>query len=65
MRGTVSVIVPATAGETSTLPTTDYASGNFTSVTQRIPVRIRLFDEQGTTLYPGESASVTIHLHDQ
>jgi multidrug resistance efflux pump len=65
MRGTVSVIVPATAGETSALPTTDYASGNFTSVTQRIPVRIRLFDEQGTTLYPGESASVTIHLHDQ
>jgi multidrug resistance efflux pump len=65
MRGRVSVIVPATASETSALPTTDYASGIFTHVTQRIPVRITLADEQGTTLYPGESASVTIHLHDQ
>jgi multidrug resistance efflux pump len=65
MRGRVSVIVPATAGETSVLPTTDYADGNFTHVTQRIPVQITLADEQGATLYPGESASVTIHLHNQ
>jgi multidrug resistance efflux pump len=65
MRGRVSVIVPATAGETSALPTTDYATGNFTHVTQRIPVQITLADEQGATLYPGESTSVTIHLHNQ
>jgi multidrug resistance efflux pump len=65
LRGTVSVIVPATAGETSVLPTTDYADGNFTSVTQRVPVQITLADEQGLTLYPGESATVTIYLHDR
>jgi membrane fusion protein (multidrug efflux system) len=64
MRGRVNVIVPATASETSALPTTDYATGNFAHVTQRIPVRITLADEQGATLYPGESASVTIHLHN-
>jgi multidrug resistance efflux pump len=65
LRGRVSAIVPATAAETSALPTTDYADGNFISVTQRIPVRITLADEQGLTLYPGESADVTIHLHDR
>ncbi len=64
LHGTVTLIVPITAGETSPLPTTDYASGNFTSVTQRIPVQITLADPEGLTLYPGESAHVTIHIHD-
>jgi multidrug resistance efflux pump len=41
------------------------ADGIFTSVTQRIPVQITLADEQGLTLYPGESATVTIHPHDR
>jgi multidrug resistance efflux pump len=64
MHGTVQLIVPVTAGETSPLPSTDYASGNFTAVTQRVPVHIRLYGSNGHTIYPGESATVTIHLHD-
>jgi multidrug resistance efflux pump len=61
--GTVTQILPATASTFSALPTTDYASGNFTKVTQRVPVQITLDGYQGHSLYPGESASVTIHIH--
>ena len=61
--GTVTRILPATASTFSALPTTDYASGNFTKVTQRVPVQITLDGYQGHALYPGESASITIHIH--
>ena len=61
--GSVTRILPATAGTFSALPTTDYASGNFTKVTQRVPVEVTLDGYQGHTLYPGESASVTVHIH--
>jgi multidrug resistance efflux pump len=61
--GHVTRILPATAGTFSLLPTTDYASGNFTKVTQRVPVQITLDSYQGYALYPGESTSVTIHIH--
>jgi multidrug resistance efflux pump len=61
--GSVTRILPATASTFSALPTTDYASGNFTKVTQRVPVEVTLDGYQGHTLYPGESASVTIHIH--
>jgi multidrug resistance efflux pump len=64
MHGNVQLIVPVTAGATSPLPSTDYASGNLTAVTQRVPVHIRLYGSNGHTIYPGESATVTIHLHD-
>jgi multidrug resistance efflux pump len=64
MHGNVQMITPTTAGETSPLPTTDYASGNFTAVTQRVPVRIWVYGANGHIIYPGESASVNIHLHD-
>lgn len=63
LHGTVAQISPATASATSALPTSDRGTGNFTKVTQRIPVQIRLDGYQGHTLYPGESASVTIHIH--
>jgi multidrug resistance efflux pump len=65
MHGNVRLIDPVTAGETSPLPTTDYASGNFTKVNQRVPVRIWIYGANGHLIYPGESATVTIHLHSQ
>ncbi len=61
--GTVTQIQPVAAAALSPLPTTDYASGNFTKVTQRVPVQITLDGAQDHTLYPGTSAGVTIHIH--
>jgi multidrug resistance efflux pump len=60
--GRVQQIVQTTAGEFSLLPTEDNASGNFTKVSQRIPVLISLDGTSGTTLMPGMSAEVTIHI---
>jgi multidrug resistance efflux pump len=64
MHGNVQLIEPVTAGETSPLPTTDYANGNFTKVNQRVPVRVWIYGANGHIIYPGESATVTIHLHN-
>ena len=61
--GHVSQIVDATASQFSLLPTQDNASGNFTKVSQRIPVIITIDGNGGKTLLPGMSAEVTIHLH--
>jgi multidrug resistance efflux pump len=60
--GHVQQIVQAAAGEFSLLPTTDNASGNFTKVSQRIPVIISLDGNGGNNLMPGMSAEVTIHI---
>jgi multidrug resistance efflux pump len=61
--GHVSQIVGAAASEFSLLPTQDNSSGNFTKVSQRIPVIITLDSGSGQALLPGMSAEVTIHLH--
>ena len=61
--GHVSQIVDAAASEFSLLPTQDNASGNFTKVSQRIPVIITIDGNAGKTLLPGMSAEVVIHLH--
>ena len=42
------------------LISTDNSSGNFTKVTQRLPVKIKVLDK-GIVLKPGTSAVVTIH----
>lgn len=63
LSGHVQQIVQAAASEFSLLPTQDYASGNFTKVSQRIPVIITLDGTGGKDLVPGMSAEVTIHLH--
>ena len=63
LTGHVSQIVGAAAGTFSLLPTQDKSSGNFTKVSQRIPVIIDLDNNQGISLLPGMSAEVTIHLH--
>ncbi|GHO85644.1 HlyD family efflux transporter periplasmic adaptor subunit [Dictyobacter formicarum] len=62
-KGHVQNIVSATAGSFSLLPSSDNASGNFTKVSQRIPVVISLGDNGGNNIVPGMSAEVTIHLH--
>jgi membrane fusion protein, multidrug efflux system len=60
-RGHVSEIAPASGSATALLPP-DNATGNFTKVVQRVPVKI-LFDDasDSTMLRPGLSAQVTIH----
>lgn len=60
-QGTVSEIIPATAGQFALLPSTDRSTGNFTKVTQRVEVRIGLSLPAGVQLYPGENANVRIH----
>ena len=64
LHGIVTRVLPTAASTLSAIPTTDYASGNFTKTTQRIPVQITLDGTEGHSLYPGESATVTIHVHD-
>ncbi|HCI79541.1 MAG TPA: secretion protein HlyD [Ktedonobacter sp.] len=61
--GHVQQIVQAAASEFSLLPTQDNASGNFTKVSQRIPIIITLDGNGGKDLVPGMSAETTIHLH--
>jgi len=60
-RGTVESLSPATGAKFSLLPP-DNATGNFTKVVQRIPVRVRLAGpaDPAHPLRPGMSAVVTI-----
>lgn len=61
LRGVVDSIAPASGSEFSIIPT-DTATGNFTKIVQRVPVRIRLEPNQEglELLRPGLSASVTV-----
>lgn len=61
LRGTVESLAPASGSEFSIIPT-DTATGNFTKIVQRVPVRIRLEPGQEglELLRPGLSASVTV-----
>lgn len=61
LRGTVDSIAPASGTEFSIIPT-DTATGNFTKIVQRVPVRIRLDPGQAglELLRPGLSATVTV-----
>jgi multidrug resistance efflux pump len=61
--GHIQQIVQATAGQFSLLPNQDPTSGNFTKVSQRVPVLITLDSKNGKDIVPGMSAEVTIHLH--
>ncbi|HEY3991386.1 MAG TPA: HlyD family efflux transporter periplasmic adaptor subunit [Ktedonobacteraceae bacterium] len=61
--GHVQQIIQATADTFSLLPSQDNASGNFSKVSQRIPVIITLDDNAGKDLMPGLSSEVTIHIH--
>ncbi|WP_250454301.1 HlyD family secretion protein [Caballeronia sp. ATUFL_M2_KS44] len=66
IEGVVESLAPATGATFSILPA-ENATGNFTKIVQRVPVRVRLAvpkDMQGV-LRPGLSATVKVHLrHD-
>ncbi|MEH6458336.1 HlyD family secretion protein [Chitinimonas sp. JJ19] len=61
--GTVESFSSATGAKFSLLPP-DNASGNFTKVVQRVPVKIRLaaFDHNATPLRPGMSVMASIRI---
>lgn len=61
LTGTVKEISKATASTFSLLPASN-TSGNFTKVTQRIPVKITIDDQQGFDLSPGMSTVIKIHV---
>jgi multidrug efflux pump subunit AcrA (membrane-fusion protein) len=60
--GRVDAITPASAATFSLLPSSN-ASGNFTKVTQYVPVKI-IVDTGGTALPLGTSAEVRIHVRE-
>ena len=60
LQGTVNEIGLTTASTFSLLPQSN-DSGNFTKVTQVIPVKITLNGYQGMSLVPGMSVTVRIH----
>lgn len=61
--GTIDSIAPAAGSEFALLPT-ENATGNFTKIVQRIPVRIHIdppADDQGPRLRPGTSVVVDVN----
>ncbi len=66
LHGVVESLAPATGATFSVLPP-ENATGNFTKIVQRVPVRIHLDvpREQQGTLRPGLSATVKVHLGEQ
>ena len=65
VQGYVESLAPATGATFSVLPP-ENATGNFTKIVQRVPVRIRLNVPRGmeNVLRPGLSATVEVHLAD-
>ncbi|MEX3932062.1 HlyD family secretion protein [Paraburkholderia phymatum] len=63
IEGTVESLAPATGATFSVLPA-ENATGNFTKIVQRVPVRVRLSvpKEMQGVLRPGLSATVKVHL---
>ncbi|MEP6827855.1 MAG: HlyD family secretion protein, partial [Aestuariivirga sp.] len=62
--GVVDSISPASGAEFSLLPP-DNATGNFTKITQRFPVKILLPPEVSVKLRPGQSVSVSVDTRDK
>lgn len=66
LSGTLVSFGGATGAKFSLIPP-DNATGNFVKIVQRIPIRIKLKEENvqaiRTSLYPGLSAEVTINTH--
>ncbi len=64
--GRVASLAPATGAQFSILPP-ENATGNFTRIVQRVPVRILLDEADGTLgiLRPGLSVTAEVDAHDQ
>lgn len=60
--GRVMRILPVPVGTFTALPSTDQAVGTLARGSPRIPVQISLDRHQGKQVYPGGTASVTIHM---
>jgi membrane fusion protein, multidrug efflux system len=60
IEGVIESIAPSTGSQFSLLPP-ENASGNFTKIVQKIPVRIKLKSEDVKILKPGQSVIVTIN----
>ena len=60
LKGIVDSIQAGTGSRFSLLPP-DNAAGNFTKVTQRVPVKILIPDHESLELRPGMSADVTVY----
>lgn len=60
LKGKIDSIGLATAGTFSLLPTNN-TSGNYTKVTQEIPVKVSIEDTKGLNLVPGMNVTVRIH----
>ena len=60
--GQVQAIVPASAASFSLLPPENNTTGNFTKVTQLVPVKIAVADLSNQPLLLGTSVEVTIHV---
>ena len=65
VRGTLDSVAPATGGQFSLIPM-DTATGNFTKIVQRVPVRVRISDEALATglMRPGLSVEATVIAKD-
>jgi membrane fusion protein, multidrug efflux system len=63
LKGVVQSLAPATGATFSILPA-ENATGNFTKIVQRVPVRVALDvpDDMHLVLRPGLSATVSVHL---
>jgi len=61
--GKVASLSPASGAEFSLLPP-DNATGNFTKITQRFPVKILLPEEVSLRLRPGMSVAVSVDRRD-
>ena len=61
LRGRVERISPASGSQFALLPP-DNATGNFTKVVQRIPVKILLKKKDSTLLVPGMSVNVSVNI---
>jgi len=64
--GTLESFSPASGAQFALLPA-DNATGNFTKIVQRVPVKITLRDEDiklfAGRLIPGMSALAEVHIH--
>jgi len=60
LKGSVQQIGLATAGTFSLLPSTNN-TGNYTKVTQVVPVKVSIDDNKGVGIVPGMNVTVRIH----
>ena len=64
LHGRIDSFAPATGSEFALIPV-ENATGNFTKITQRVPVRIVVDRNQGLSLRPGLSVAVKVDLKSE